>query len=160
MTNREHNLIRGALVTVIGMLLLMVSLPALSLAAPSALPTRPTRSPTVTPTATPWAPAPFKPQVGAYIELHVHSAQVPAQVWTIVQWQDYFGAWHNVDGWQGTLDVGNQKLWWVADKDLGTGPFRWVVYQGQAGPSLAVSEPFHLPDLSGRKVQVDVTLGP
>jgi hypothetical protein len=92
--------------------------------------------------------------------LHVHSAQVPAQVWTIVQWQDYFGAWHNVDGWQGTLDVGHQKLWWVADKDLGTGPFRWVVYRDQAGPSLAVSESFHLPDLSGMKVRVDVTLGP
>jgi len=160
MTNREHNLVRGALVAIIGVLLLIVSLPSLSLAAPSALPTRPTRSPTVTPTATPWAPAPFKPQVGATIELHVHSAQVPTQAWTIVQWQDYSGAWHNVDGWQGTLDAGHQKLWWVADKDLGTGPFRWVVYQDQAGPSLAVSELFHLPDLSGMKVRVDVTLGP
>jgi hypothetical protein len=160
MTTREHNLIRGALVAVIGMLLLIVSLPSLSLAAPSALPTRPTRWPTATPTATPPAPALFKPQVGAYIELHVHFAHVPREVWTRVQWQDYFGAWHDVDGWQGTLDAGHQKLWWVADEDLGTGPFRWVVYQEQAGPSLAASEPFYLPDVSGKKVIVDVTLGP
>lgn len=160
MTNREHNLIRAALVAVIGILLLIVSLPSLSLAASSALPTRPTRLPTATPTATPQAPAPVKPQVGAYIELLVHFAQAPTEVWTIVQWQDYHGAWHDVDGWQGTLDEGNHKLWWVADKDLGTGPFRWVIYQDQAGPPLAASEPFYLPNVSGMRVQVDVTLGP
>jgi len=64
------------------------------------------------------------------------------------------------DGWQGTLDAGHRKQWWVADKDLGTGPFRWVVYQDQAAPPLAASEPFYLPNVSGMRVKVDVTLGP
>jgi hypothetical protein len=98
--------------------------------------------------------------VGGFIELHVQAVQVPAGVWTVVQWQDAFGGWHDVEGWQGTLDAGDQKVWWVADKDFSTGPFRWVVYQGQGGPSLVASESFYLPAVSGERVRVEVSLGP
>ncbi len=81
----------------------------------------------------------------------------PAGLWTIVPWQDALGGWHDVQGWQGTLD-GYQKLWWVAEDDFGTGPFRWALYQGKGGALLAVSESFYLPGLTNETVEV--SLGP
>lgn len=70
--------------------------------------------------------------------------------WTVVQWQDQAGAWHDVLGWQGTLDEmtagQGQKTWWVYHSDLGKGPFRWLVYQKQGGRLLVTSAPFTLPD--------------
>jgi hypothetical protein len=79
-----------------------------------------------------------------------------------VQWQDTGGRWHDVEGWQGTLDdvalgVGN-KLWWVAQSDLGTGPFRWIVRRGFGGDLLAESEPFYLPGTAGETLQVELSL--
>ena len=80
--------------------------------------------------------------VGAEIALSV----VPAQsgLWSVVQWQDANGDWQTVEGWQGALD-GGFKLWWVAQKDFGTGPFRWAVYQNAGGEFLGASDPFMLP---------------
>lgn len=70
--------------------------------------------------------------------------------WTVVQWQDQAGKWHDVLGWQGTLDdmtAGQgQKAWWVYHSDLGKGPFRWRVYRNQGGRLLVTSAPFMLPD--------------
>ncbi|MCB0170599.1 MAG: hypothetical protein KDJ97_08610 [Anaerolineae bacterium] len=63
--------------------------------------------------------------------------------WSVVQWQDINGDWQDVDGWQGSLDQSGQRRWWVAAKDFGTGPFRWVV--GDTAAPTAASEPFHLP---------------
>ena len=128
------------------------------------LPPRPTP---VTPTSTP-APKPRKP-AGAWIELQVRlPASDPSltwqQLWTTVQWQDLNGGWHDVEGWRGTPDsmvngVGI-KVWWVAQNDLGTGPFRWVVHRGQGGEYLAEGDPFNLPQAVGTTVAVEVLLAP
>ena len=80
-----------------------------------------------------------------------------------------WGAWHDAEGWRGELDevltgdggvfVGH-KTWWVAKSDLGTGPFRWLVYEGRHGRWLATSVPFDLPDIKGGTVRVEVSLAP
>lgn len=96
------------------------------------------------------------PPPGAYIELQTQAA--PPEAWTKVQWQDQAGDWHEVEGWQGTLESGGNKRWWVAAKDFGRGPFRWVVMAGKGGQLLAFSAPFNLPGGSYEIVQVKVVL--
>jgi hypothetical protein len=86
--------------------------------------------------------------------------------WTAVQWQDGRGNWHTVDGWQGTLDrvwvdagtVIGQKTWWVPPQHLGTGPFRWVLYQSRDGAELTASTPFTLSQSSGMRQVVEIAL--
>jgi hypothetical protein len=78
-------------------------------------------------------------------------------VWTTIQWYDNKGTWYDVAGWQGNLDAIAQgeagwvgtKEWWAGEKDLGTGPFRWKIYEYQGGPLLVTSEPFYLPESAG-----------
>lgn len=93
--------------------------------------------------------------VGAYIELRVQPAQ--AGLWSVVQWQDAAGNWHDVEGWRGTVE--GVRVWWVAEADFGKGPFRWVIYQGQDGPRLATSTPFNLPSEANQTVQIQVSSG-
>jgi len=97
-----------------------------------------------------------------YIELHVLSTR--ANLWTAVQWQDHYGIWHTVEGWQGTLDeIENgkgTKTWWIGKADMGTGPFRWLIYQSYQGKLLAKSSPFYLPGLVEQTVKVEVPLVP
>lgn len=89
-------------------------------------------------------------------------------VWTVVAWQDLEGAWHDVAGWQGTLDevtvedgvVAGRKTWWVDEGDLGTGPFRWAVRRPGEEDALAISDPFSLPTTPRGKTVVEVTLEP
>jgi hypothetical protein len=95
--------------------------------------------------------------VGAHIELQVSSA--PPGAWTVVQWQDYAGDWHAVEGWRGTLEAGERKRWWVAHKDFGTGPFRWALYGSQGGQLLGTSDPFYLPDAANEMMSVVISLG-
>jgi hypothetical protein len=151
--------IRSASITgILGTLLLIAGLPVLSMATPSALPPRPTPLPTPTPTPTPQPPSIPAPPTGGYIVLRATSAQT--EMWTIVQWQDALGDWHDVTGWQGTFDEivagTGVKTWWVAEANFGQGPFRWVVYQEFGGRQLAVSEPFDLPDVAGEWVVVEM----
>lgn len=113
----------------------------------TALPPRPT--PTAVPT--PAAPKP----TGGIIELQVTGVQ-DADLWTLIQWQDADGRWHDVDGWQGALDDGHSKTWWVGAEELGTGPFRWVVQQDDA--ISGVSAPFDLPAWPLESVIVTVAL--
>jgi hypothetical protein len=117
-----------------------------------ALPPRPTPMPTFTPVSP-------SPEWGA-IELRVQPAR--PELWTVVQWQDRLGGWHNVEGWRGTPDevVGGmgKKVWWVARGDFNKGPFRWVIYQSQGGKQLATSPAFTLPRLDGETVMVEVSL--
>jgi hypothetical protein len=94
--------------------------------------------------------------IGAHIVLHVPSA--PDGVWTIVQWQDTAGGWHNVESWSGALDDGTQKMWWLAPDLFGKGPFRWLVYQGERGKLLATSDSFYLPDAEMEELWVEVSL--
>ena len=90
------------------------------------------------------------------------------ELWTIVQWQDAFGRWHDVEGWQGTLDsvtragiqVVGKKTWWLARDLFARGPFRWVVYRVQGGALVAASEPFFLPDAVGEVETVETSVGP
>ncbi len=117
-----------------------------------ALPPRPTPV-TATPTAVPSAYV----REGGLIELHVHPIQTG--LWTVVQWQDARGQWHDVDGWQGTLD-GSLQIWWVAPRDLGKGPFRWQVYRSYGGSLLATSQSFSLPRRTCATVRIDVGVKP
>jgi len=138
-----------------------------------ALPPRPTPEPTATPTVQPELLSKPVPSGGS-IELRV---QFPStwpwekshwqDLWTVVQWQDEWGHWRDVEGWQGGLDavgigeggeVVGRKMWWVAESDLGRGPFRWRVYQGWR--LLAQSGTFDLPDSNGATVMVEVSLAP
>ncbi len=135
-------------------LLVAAWLPVPAQAARLALPPRPT----------PVLPAPSSStsEDEGYIGLRVQSAQ--ADLWTVVQWQDRSGVWHDVEGWQGTLDEivngeGN-KVWWVGKADMSTGPFRWLVYQNRKGKLLVKSESFYLPHATSETVQVEVSLAP
>ena len=160
MNNRQQ--IKARIVIVIGLILILVMAntlfglvwPPLLTKAGSTLPPR-------------HAPAPGsssesdddnddKTPVGAHIELHVEPVQVG--LWTVVQWQDSAGNWHDVDGWRGTLETGGYKRWWVAYKDFGAGPFRWLATRTPDGPELVVSEPFSLPPRANEIVQVSVSL--
>jgi hypothetical protein len=85
----------------------------------------------------------------------------------MVQWRDPLGTWYEVEGWRGGLDgvvidedgiVVGEKAWWVAEPDLGTGPFRWMVYHGEGGELLAASEPFDLPESRDVSTMVEVSL--
>jgi len=100
----------------------------------------------------------------AQIELRVEFAQEKAgrwqETWTVVQWQDPAGQWHDVEGWRGTLDdiagLTGSKLWWVGRADLGRGPFRWRVYDRFGGKLAATSLAFRLPDVSGQRAVITV----
>jgi len=74
---------------------------------------------------------------------------VSPTTWTQIQWQDYQGNWHNVDGWRGTVDQNRRVTWWVGEDNLETGPFRWLAYatEGSDEPIAAISEPFILPSV-------------
>jgi hypothetical protein len=150
----QHTL-RTRLMMVLGLLcglLLTMLLLTPNPSAVQALPPRPTPA-TATPTAGPAAYV----REGGLIELHVHPLQTG--LWTLVQWQDARGQWHDVYGWQGTVD-GDLQVWWVAPRDFGKGPFRWQVYQSYGGPLLATSQSFSLPQRTGATVRIDVGLKP
>jgi len=167
----------------LGMLLLTVVVllhwnrPPLTLAAPPALPERPTPIPTATPFQQPTPTSTFNPpstssktgaaKNGAYIALRVGTGTVqqPARVgaqdftslWTIIQWQDTSGDWHDVEGWQGSLEQHTTKIWWLPDYLFGAGPFRWRVTRERGGVVLGTSEPFTLPQTANKTLWVDVT---
>jgi hypothetical protein len=78
------------------------------------------------------------------IMLHVPVEGV--RLWTVVQWQDRQGNWHDVPAWSGELELNGTIRWWVSIEDFNKGPFRWVVSNAPGGPVLAVSPEFYLPD--------------
>jgi hypothetical protein len=92
--------------------------------------------------------------VGAWIEVQVLGA--PTGAWSVVQWQNSAGGWENVTGWQGPLPQNTR--WWVAGKDFGTGPFRWVITQGSDRPELGGSQPFNLPAEANQVLRVEVII--
>jgi hypothetical protein len=99
------------------------------------------------------AAAASRPAVAA---IRLDAPGAPAAAWTVVQWQDALGGWHDVEGWQGDLDEGQQKVWWVLEKDFGTGPFRWVVLARRGGPIWKLSAAFTLPAGGGRTTTVEL----
>ncbi len=97
---------------------------------------------------------------GGYIELLYGGLPVgPNGVWTIVQWQDpETEKWHDVEGWQGTMELDGTQRWWVAPEDLGKGPFRWRVYDEKGGKLLETSETFDLPSDANQYVVIIVAV--
>jgi hypothetical protein len=131
-----------SLIVIISTLFGLTAFPLLS-QADSNLPPRPPVPPIEDGDDQPQAEQQRHEIVGAYIELH--GDVLPPEVWTVVQWQDAAGNWHDVEGWRGTTDQVNYRRWWVHPKDFGTGPFRWVMTDGLNGASLATSDSFNLP---------------
>lgn len=93
---------------------------------------------------------------GGYIRLTVSPAQ--SKLWSVVQWQDAGGNWHDVEAWRGVIDQ-SQQMWWVAEKDFGTGPFRWVIYRDSGGEILAQSQQFFLPAANNQLIDVVISSG-
>ena len=95
----------------------------------------------------------------AYIELRLPTDNL--NLWTVVQWQDRAGHWHDVESWRGVLDGihdhKGDKIWWVLPGEYGVGPVRWLVYDRAGGKLLATSRVFYLPD-AHRHVIVEVVL--
>lgn len=89
-------------------------------------------------------------------------------LWTVVQWQDPWGYWHDVNGWQGNLDkvyasgdqIKGMKSWWVPADMFGNGSFRWQVYASQDGELLTQSTDFNLAERMGQSIVVEVGLTP
>ncbi len=92
--------------------------------------------------------------VGAYIELAAQPTL--AGQWSQIEWQDSNGNWQSVEGWGGWLDQQGQRRWWVAAKDFGTGPFRWVVSPEVDGLGGLISENFFLPTESNQIVKIGI----
>ena len=96
---------------------------------------------------------------GSKIMLHAQAATFDGDDWTVIEWQTADGRWVEVDGWQGTFfsqDGMLQVEWWVGPDQLGSGPYRWVVYPNQLkGTQEFVSAPFYLPSASGQAMAVD-----
>ena len=84
----------------------------------------------------------------------------------LVQWQDDRGGWHDIEGWQGSLDevvtgedgaVVGHKMWWVTHDDLGKGPFRWQICRDKQGAPIGTSETLDLPSQRHVTATVEVT---
>ena len=145
-------------------LLILVSLPSPARTARADLPPRFTPTP-----APPAQPAPQSAPAGARIQLRAQFSPdwpdtgIPWQeLWTVVQWQDEWGYWHDVEGWQGTLDEVQDgegtKTWWLDQGLLGKGPFRWRVYRSQGATLFATSGPFNLPARTGATATIEMSL--
>ena len=106
MNHKNHQTILWLTFLILVSVLLLAWPPLLTDAGPAGLPSRATPTP-----RPPDVERDDKP-AGAHIVLPVPSAPVGA--WTIVQWQDSAGGWHDIEGWQGTLDESDQKMWWLA----------------------------------------------
>jgi hypothetical protein len=79
--------------------------------------------------------------------------------WTVIQWQDDIGGWHDVAGWQGTFDANRQVVWWLGPEHFGTGPFRWVIYESaDRQQELAITKSFSLPESRFTSLEVKVSL--
>ena len=137
-------------IVTLGSLSLGVLLALLAPGPAAAMPPRPPR-----PTSPP--PAASAPERTLIVLSLILPAETPPavwqQLWTVVQWQDAAGAWHDVMGWRGALDEAafgiGKKTWVVEDKDLGTGLFVWLVYAYPGGEPVAASPPFYLPAKAG-----------
>jgi hypothetical protein len=139
-----------------GCLGLMVIVAALLPAAVEAMPPRPPRA-TPAPIRVSW-----RTQIVLLVALPPEVIYTDWQaIWTVVQWQDAQGGWHDVDGWRGALDeLGwcGKKTWDVDERHLGQEPFRWLVYDREGGALLATSLPFSLPITAGDIMEVGVRL--
>ena len=172
--NHKSSVCPVLIASVVCTLLAVTLLPAVTQAAPLALPPRPTPQPAPISHTT----SPSRPPAGGFIELRFQTNREGIRsigqwqgLWTVVQEQDGLGNWQSLEeGWQGTFDefscdrdenvCEGKKTWWVARADFGQGPFRWVVYQRRGGEPLAQSETFYLPRSTGESVKVEASFAP
>lgn len=92
---------------------------------------------------------------GAHIELQTNL--VAGSSWTEVEWQDSEGSWHVVQGWRGYSRQGITR-WFVSTTDFHKGPFRWLVYDYEAGKILAFSNTFYLPSTEEQTIIVKLQI--
>jgi hypothetical protein len=146
--------LRKSIFTLFGLLCAVTMIAGLWTSTPTATAAPPPPRPTLTPT-----PIAAR-STGSYIELRVPTDNI--NLWTVVQWQDAQGNWHDVETWRGILDEINNhkgdKLWWVYPRDYGKGPFRWAIFDRPDGQLLAVSRSFNLPAAANQHEIVEVTL--
>ena len=147
---------RSALI-LIGFLAIAILYISLPISAEAALPPRPTLMPMPAPAATPTPVAqPALTPAQETLLLYLSAGPAYDGAWTVVQWQGGDGVWHDVEGWRVHMR-GGQVYWRVAEKDFGTGPFRWVVYDKEGGRLLAMSASFTLPTSDSQTVTVQVS---
>lgn len=87
-------------------------------------------------------------------------------LWHMIEWQDQSGEWIKVEGWQGQFDMVyqgeshmiGQKEFWADNALLGSGPFRWRVYETGNGRLMATSPSFMLPAEKNQDVAVPLEL--
>ena len=124
----------------------------------------------------PTAPVTIEPNgQGARVHLQAHFSQDwpwekmhwQEDLWLVVQWYDDKGNWQDVEGWQGSLDAIQQaedwmgvKELWLADAHLGTGPYRWQMFERSSGRLLKTSDTFYLPSKGGDLMTLDMMLEP
>ena len=77
--------------------------------------------------------------------------------WTVVQWRDGDGRWHDVEGWRGQAS-GGTIAWKVEEKDFGTGPFHWIAFQPETEKIIGASYPFYLPG-AGETIRLEIHSG-
>ncbi len=99
-----------------------------------------------------------EPNDGQSAWIQLWPTPVLPKLWTVVQWVDGQGAWHDVEGWRGYLNHPTYISWRVLQSEFGKGPFRWVTYDKADGTVLAISETFHLPTNNGEIRKINVPL--
>lgn len=112
--------------------------------------------PTATPLGTPPPPTPanvYRPPAGGTIILQVYAA--PTNGWTVVQWQDANGGWHDVAGWHSQITDGYVG-WWVDPANFSSGPFRWLLLDSLEGETLGTSDSFYLPGFVDDVVLIEI----
>ncbi len=113
--------------------------------------------------------------LGARVHLQGHFSQDwpwetmhwQEDLWIVVQWYDEDGVWQDVDGWQGTFEAIQQaedwtgvKEIWLTDVHLGSGPYRWQLFERSNGRLLTTSDLFYLPSTGGDLMAVDLMINP
>lgn len=101
----------------------------------------------------PARPKPRESFKGGHIELHIAPA---VEIWTEVEWQGGDGQWHVAEGWRGYATTKGVVRWFVDERNLNTGPFRWQLYLYEEGDYLATSIPFMLPSINGERTVITV----
>ncbi len=147
---------RFILSAVIGCVVLLSLLPSLTFAAPTVTAALPPRS-TLTPSSVASTPEAAQ-HPGGTIILYLPTTRT--DLWAVVQWQDGFGVWHDVETWRnplGELSPSERwQVWAVYRQHFGLGPFRWMVYSQPGGQVYGYSDNFYLPKSSTDWVWVRV----